>query len=715
MLGHSTLENFSSDVEWWESETGETWNSSWGSNADYDNKHRDTSEGQLTKKVVMYMKEYLNQYDNIKTVICPRTGAGHYSERPKYAASKNADVCISVHFDAGGGKGTSTLYTSGDSKSQAFAETILNSVVEATGLNKRGTNARDDLSIIQNSSSLNGMPDIVLESAFYDGDYDFVIQESNLKKIAAGAVAGILSHLGVQDKGYPDIPDYNGYSGNASSSSSGVVSAGKITTKSNEDKFMGLWKNTTGKYISYYKNPEKARYNPNGKVVKYSYYGKPIEYILNGKEYLFDLLGENENDQTYLHLMKYLLYKYTGNAYDEESKSFDFSIFDIEGLNSASSVSSVSDIPLYEPTVSREDFIKAMQEFSDSASGEMKNNFDKHFNSRSGDIYDWGVKYHINPELVVAFAYAEQTFRDPIGDESNFWGLATPNGSSSPSYGTFENGVKKMAELFQNYNAGSGTWQEDLIKQYAAERQGCNSNGYGEPGTLKGLLSIYTALLGQSDKHYDGDAGGSGGIPYLKIIYGDQFQAKCGSVHTVGVTPWTQEEYADASAYVYEQRRGYWEKIFGKYASIGSGSDIITTAQKWMKWLDDNNCGYSLGGGHVPLQDGDKSTDCTRFTSTVLGELGYIELGTVLTSYELEQNPKNWPKITNKADLQPGDILIYDNHADIYAGKGSDGSNENTCKKINAGWASWEQYASSNYIYESGWRSGYLFALRPTK
>ena len=58
--------------------------------------------------------------------------------------------------------------------------------------------------------------------------------------------------------------------------------------------------------------------------------------------------------------------------------------------------------------------------------------------------------------------------------------------------------------------------------------------------------------------------------------------------------------------------------------------------------------------------------------------------------------------------------MVYDGHGDIYVGPGSDGSNENTFVKYNAGWESWEAY-SPEYKYEGAWREGYLFALRPTK
>ena len=378
----------------------------------------------------------------------------------------------------------------------------------------------------------------------------------------------------------------------------------------------------------------------------------------------------------------------------------------------------MGDIPLYEPTVTREDFLTAMQEFSDSGAGGLKADFDSHFLSRAGDIYDWGVQYGINPELIVAFAYAEQGFRDPIGDESNFWGLATPNGASSPSYGNFENGMKAMAEKFQEYNAGSGTWYESAIRERASQRQGYNSNGYGEPGTLRGLLSLYTDLLPDKDPHCEGDAGGYGGRAYLREIYGSEYDAKCGSVHSQG-DPWTVEEEADASAYVYEQRRSMWEKIFGKYATIGGGT-LLETAEIIHKYMEDNTYGYCLlgkeddpghggkGGSHgLDATFEDSKTNhqlvcCATFVSWTLYECGYTEFKNVNGCSKLDPMLRalGAEEIKDYSQLQAGDICFRGtSHVQIYAGNGT-----------------WYNAGSNDSIRRdspySGTMSGFTHALR---
>ena len=318
--GHSNNSNFQEDIKWFEEVNGDKWdNGKYGTKPDYDNEVNGiikTTESALTKETVIYMMEYLKQYDNIKVVLSPRTGDGYYSQRPYYGKDKGANVHVSVHYDApedgGQSKGPLSIYKPGDETSKKFASLVLDSVVDATKLNNRGARADDrGLGILRNSSQMNGAPSMVLECACFDNaeDLAFISEKANMKKIAAGAVSGILAYLGVEDKGYPDIPDYNGYSG---SSSSG---GGNIT--SNEKKFLGLWKNPTGTYEPYYKKDgktinENALYDKNGTEVIYSSNTQHVAGdIINAATWFFELLESSERTQNHLTIMKYLMNVYT--------------------------------------------------------------------------------------------------------------------------------------------------------------------------------------------------------------------------------------------------------------------------------------------------------------------------------------------------------------------------------------------------------------------
>ena len=200
-----------------------------------------------------------------------------------------------------------------------------------------------DLSILKKSSEMNGAPSIILEGAYFDNEDDllFLSEEANLKKIAAGVVSGILSYLGVKDKGYPDISDYSGYSSNSSTNNSSMI----IT--SNENKFLGLWKNYTGVYEPYYKEDGKtinkyALYNKDGIDVVYSSEIESVAAdIIGASDWFFDLLEASERTQNHLTIMKYLMNVYTDSK-EYGDLDFDKDIASLFGTSS--SFSNVSGI-----------------------------------------------------------------------------------------------------------------------------------------------------------------------------------------------------------------------------------------------------------------------------------------------------------------------------------------------------------------------------------
>lgn len=153
--------------------------------------------------------------------------------------------------------------------------------------------------------------------------------------------------------GYLKSPDYCGSSGDASYhlNSAGnekwaknieeaIKSGGNSTTsrkrrssaiiKSNEEKFLGLWKNSVGKYVPYYNDDgsinEDAKYKKEGKKVKYKSSQTPGEMIASQPEWFFSLLETTEKTQNHLEIMKYFLYVYTGKDYGVTS--LDLSLFE---------------------------------------------------------------------------------------------------------------------------------------------------------------------------------------------------------------------------------------------------------------------------------------------------------------------------------------------------------------------------------------------------
>lgn len=95
-----------------------------------------------------------------------------------------------------------------------------------------------------------------------------------------------------------------------------ILNTGTMNYEDNTDAFLGLWKNDSGNY------EEGASFNPDGQKVKYKdIYEKDVETAIVGDlfagadQMFFELLDYSENTQAYIPVMKYILYRYTGDDY----------------------------------------------------------------------------------------------------------------------------------------------------------------------------------------------------------------------------------------------------------------------------------------------------------------------------------------------------------------------------------------------------------------
>ena len=95
-----------------------------------------------------------------------------------------------------------------------------------------------------------------------------------------------------------------------------TVSQGTMEYEDNTDAFLGLWKNDTGTY------ERGATFNPDGKKVMYTdLYEEDRatacvgDLFENGDEILFELLDWSDNTKKHVYIMKYILYRYTGENY----------------------------------------------------------------------------------------------------------------------------------------------------------------------------------------------------------------------------------------------------------------------------------------------------------------------------------------------------------------------------------------------------------------
>lgn len=303
---------------------------------------------------------------------------------------------------------------------------------------------------------------------------------------------------------------------------------------------------------------------------------KTRKFLTDGtRSWLFEILEKNSDTQNMVDLTKYLFYKVTGNSYG--IKEYDFSEFEINDFSSAGGSLSVTT-----PTLSRESFIAAMNDYAGKNS-----NFDSNFLPYAADIYDWSVASGINPELVVITAKTEGNFRES-GGTYNYWGIGVYNGSSSgSSFSSLKAGIEGYASVILGYQTGE---HAATIKQRAVERQaaGVDPLGYGEPDTLSGVQSLYSNL-GKHGEAYS--SSGLGGYYYMDPaiagvtkIYAthEEFLSKCkngGAEHASGtkVTVWENGQY---TAWQVEKKLEVWNDIFGAYGSLSVGNEAIIETAK---------------------------------------------------------------------------------------------------------------------------------------
>ena len=116
------------------------------------------------------------------------------------------------------------------------------------------------------------------------------------------------------------------------------------------------------------------------------------------------------------------------------------------------------------------------------------------------------------------------------------------------------------------------------------------------------------------------------------------------------------------------------------------------------------------GGGHglnttfEQSKNGYHHTCCATYVSWVLQKAGYLsesEHSNSASGLQSIMKKKGFKVINNQADLQPGDVLCYSSHVEIYAGDN---------KVYNAGSGRAIRSASPANVYRS-----FNYALRPVK
>lgn len=169
-------------------------------------------EEELTIRTAEKVEQLLKKYKNIKVVQVGSTSANPsgitVGDRTRLAKEANPDLCIQIHYDAGGGSGVQAIYKAGDGISQQLAEFLSDGMASSMGLPNKGAGsdvertAIGNLGIIENAAT-SGFPSVVTEGGFLDGEPDStMLRGDGTDKCAQGIVNGILEYLKADHSGY---------------------------------------------------------------------------------------------------------------------------------------------------------------------------------------------------------------------------------------------------------------------------------------------------------------------------------------------------------------------------------------------------------------------------------------------------------------------------------------------------------------------------------
>ncbi len=226
--------------------------------------------------------------------------------------------------------------------------------------------------------------------------------------------------------------------------------------------------------------------------------------------------------------------------------------------NNPRPISTGSNWSLEKSALSKSEFVAKMKDYC-SRSGNQS--FCSNFAAHAESVYDTAHAAGVNPELVVVTAGCEQGWKKTCG--YNFYGIGIANGqgcSSGASYSTLEAGIRGYANTLAAYKPG-GSFAGAIEKRYNERKAaGCDPAGYGMPGTLQGMQSVYSWL---GDYRYNPGSWGKGGCVYLKLMYPNYPYCKPSTAAIDNRTPTTVCEQSDYTAFQLKLKYQYRNDIFG--------------------------------------------------------------------------------------------------------------------------------------------------------
>ena len=383
-------------------------------------------------------------------------------------------------------------------------------------------------------------------------------------------------------------------------------------------------------------------------------------YLKSGAEVLFQLLRQNPETQGMEQVMRYIMYKYTGKDYGV--KELDLSMF--------------------EPG----DFSSVL------TSGGALVNYIKSWENDALWKYETGQTTTMPTKWMTT-------------KDSKDYYIVYEDGSAghnNVSYGiaTFITSTKNAKTTHPIYGVGYYNWQTEFaeygvdVTKFATgdlvEKEVANAVFAKVISSFESYVDLYLNKHGITLEKWQRDAlvsvaykhGNIGNFADAYAQYGDTEALRTAFKTSKGATPFASNT---------KRNESYWN-LFHNGEYIGRNGDKITSgildiAETIHAYMEENNYTYcvyfnndleecsnktqcSLAKTFEKSKTSKKSC-CATYVSWVLQEAGYLteeEHSNSASGLRGILLNKGWIKITSVADLQPGDVLCYDGHIEIYAG-----------------------------------------------
>lgn len=405
------------------------------------------------------------------------------------------------------------------------------------------------------------------------------------------------------------------------------------------------------------KNPSDGKENFVSLLCKSTHKDARNKICSEVTDWLIEILENNPDTVNMVDLTKYLLYKVTGNDYG--ITDYDFSIFSDVNFNIIGATGT-------------DQLIRYIHKW-ENASGPPTN--------ADGTMY-----------IVEDDGYGHPTVGYGVDIENSGYkslfieaGYSTNIGDAIPIEFVDEIETMEMEEKVSKVKSKtSGLELTDYqINALISRAYNCGTSGALDERNGKTFVEAYTAYWNQETD--------------------DQFEEKDSNAnfnHSL-YTQYMNKPNTSNGAYSrgLENRRksewtlfqtGYYDKLDEWHS--GMGDSIVGTAKIIHEYMEQNSysycvygvnsyeeCGKSTANGSKhglnrtfeESKTGYKHSCCATYVSWVLQECGYLSDSEHTNSANTLQSlltSKGWIRISSVSELQPGDILCYNNHVEIYAG-----------------------------------------------